>query len=118
MAEFVVIEDPSATDDQRTAILAALSNSGGEIVLGLGPFAAIVDGSQSTQNDLEALTGNGVLGVLIDASTPLPAGLDAETEALIAGWAQTLDPDFVAQHEDPGRDGGSWDPLAGCGTDA
>jgi hypothetical protein len=115
MGEFVVIEEAGATDSQRAHILQAISDSGGDIALGLGPFALLVRGEQATVDAIEALSGNGVQVVITDPTSRVPPGLDDETTNLLEAWSHTLDPTFLQEKSDPLRDGDSWGPLAGCG---
>jgi hypothetical protein len=113
VSQFVVIESPGATDAQQAAVLSAIADGGGSVLLGLGLSAAVVDGDQTLVESLQQLEG--VDGVVTDPTAALPASVDADLADLIAGVFISLSPAFVASKQDPDRNGVDLNILGGCG---
>jgi hypothetical protein len=101
----VVIVGPTATAEQRAAVLQRIESGGGTVALGLGTYAAAVFGDQSLLSSLANMAG---VSAVVTTDADVPAGLDDDTDDLVHAWLATLDPAFRAQLADPTRYGRSW----------
>jgi hypothetical protein len=99
---FVTAAGASATD--VADLLATIDQVGGEILVGLGERAAVVDGGQFVLDALTGLVGTVLSGVVTPAVPELPGDVDEETALLLEAWLATLDPVELLDQLDPARE--------------
>jgi peptidoglycan hydrolase-like protein with peptidoglycan-binding domain len=92
----------------------AVETANGDILMGLGPRAAVVSSGQDVLDALAPLVGSVLAGVVTPAAPELPAAVDADTATLVTAWLSGLDPSVLLSHLDPNRQEQSFEPLGGC----
>ena len=112
VGDFVVLAEPRASAEDQAAVLDAIEASGGSFEVGLGPLAAAFSGGEEVAEAAAQLAG--VRATILPGQEDTLADLGAETAALVGAWLATFDPDFVARHDDPAREGVSFSFLDGC----
>ncbi|WP_432838111.1 hypothetical protein [Dactylosporangium sp. CA-092794] len=111
---FVFVAAPQATDADLDAVLTLVTDTGGDVLLGLGDRAAAVVGGPATGAALGALVGTTLAGIVTPDAPEPPPGTDPGTAALIAVWAAQADPAFILAQADPARFGVSFVALGDC----
>ena len=118
MARFLIVLDPSASQDQRDDAVTAISGNGGELVALFDPVAVVAEGDESVQSALSALQGNGVLATDTDGSLdPASLQLTDDQALLVSAWTGTFSADVQDATANRFRDGDGWGFLDSCVID-